>query len=77
FDGGLIHMLQTAVATDSFTIYQRYADAVRAQPPVALRDLLDFRDGRTPIPVEEVESITQLRKRLISPAISLGALSPE
>ncbi len=77
FDGGLIHMLQTAVATDSFTIYQRYADAVRAQPPVALRDLLDFREGRTPIPVEEVESITQLRKRLISPAISLGALSPE
>ncbi|MFT8468862.1 MAG: glutamate synthase large subunit, partial [Acetobacter syzygii] len=77
FDGGLIHMLQTAVATDSFTIYQRYADAVRAQPPVALRDLLDFREGRKPIPVEEVESITQLRKRLISPAISLGALSPE
>lgn len=77
FDGGVIHMLQTAVATDSFTTYKRYADAVRAQPPVALRDLLDFRDGRTPIPVEEVESITQLRKRLISPAISLGALSPE
>lgn len=77
FDGTLIHMLQTAVATDSFTIYKRYADAVRAQPPVALRDLLDFREGRTPIPVEEVESITQLRKRLIAPAISLGALSPE
>ncbi|WP_234394992.1 glutamate synthase-related protein [Acetobacter papayae] len=77
FDGGVIHMLQTAVATDSFTTYKRYADAVRAQPPVALRDLLDFREGRTPIPVEEVESITQLRKRLISPAISLGALSPE
>lgn len=77
FDGTLIHMLQTAVATDNFTIYRRYADAVRAQPPVALRDLLDFREGRTPIPVEEVESITQLRKRLISPAISLGALSPE
>ncbi|MFT9188057.1 MAG: glutamate synthase large subunit, partial [Acetobacter orientalis] len=77
FDGNLIHMLQTAVATDSFTIYKRYADAVQAQPPVALRDLLDFREGRTPIPVEEVESITQLRKRLIAPAISLGALSPE
>lgn len=72
FDGTLIHMLQTAVASDSFTIYKRYADAVRAQPPVALRDLLDFKEGRTPIPVEAVESITQLRKRLISPAISLA-----
>ncbi|RBM09280.1 glutamate synthase large subunit [Novacetimonas cocois] len=77
FDGTLIHMLQTAVATDSFSIYQRYADAVRRQPPVALRDLLDFRGGRTPIAVESVESITELRKRLIAPGISLGALSPE
>ncbi|MBB2201185.1 glutamate synthase large subunit [Gluconacetobacter tumulisoli] len=77
FDGNLIHMLQTAVATDSFSIYRRYADAVRRMPPVALRDLLDFRGGRTPIPVESVESITQLRKRLIAPGISLGALSPE
>ncbi|MCH4091088.1 MAG: glutamate synthase large subunit [Acetobacter sp.] len=77
FDGTLIHMLQTAVGTDSFSIYQRYADAVRRQPPVALRDLLDFKSDREAIPVESVESITQLRKRLIAPAISLGALSPE
>ncbi|GBR11446.1 glutamate synthase large chain [Acetobacter oeni LMG 21952] len=77
FDGTLIHMLQTAVSSDSFTIYKRYADAVQRQKPVALRDLLDFRGGRTPISVEEVESITQLRKRLNAPAISLGALSPE
>ncbi|MBS0959046.1 glutamate synthase large subunit [Acetobacter thailandicus] len=77
FDGNVIHLLQTAVSTDSFSLYMRYAEAVKAQPPVALRDLLDFRPGRTPIPVEEVESITQLRRRLIAPAISLGALSPE
>jgi len=77
FDGGLIHTLQTACATDSFTTYRRYADAVRRQPPVALRDLLDFREGRTAIPVEDVESITEIRKRLLAPGISLGALSPE
>ena len=77
FDGGLIHTLQTACATDSFTTYRRYADAVRRQKPVALRDLLGFREGRTPIPVEDVESITEIRKRLLAPGISLGALSPE
>jgi glutamate synthase (NADPH/NADH) large chain len=78
FDGGLIHLLQSAVASDSFTAYRRYADAVRKLPPVALRDLLDFRtEGRKPIPSEEVESITEIRKRLIAPGISLGALSPE
>ena len=78
FDGGLIHMLQTAVATDSYQLYRRYAEGVRRMPPVALRDLLDFRGERCkPIPVEEVESITEIRKRLLAPGISLGALSPE
>ena len=78
FDGNAIHMLQEAVASDSFQMYRRYAETVRKAPPVALRDLLDFRlDGRKPIPVEEVESITEIRKRLIAPGISLGALSPE
>lgn len=77
FAADMIQMLQTAVSTDNFTIYQRYADAIRRQPPIALRDLLDFKSERKPIPVEDVESITQLRKRLISPGISLGALSPE
>ncbi|MCQ9155266.1 glutamate synthase large subunit [Acidomonas methanolica] len=77
FNGQLIHMLQTAVSTESFSLYRRYAEAVRRQPPVALRDLLDFRSTREPIPVDDVESITQIRRRLISPGISLGALSPE
>ncbi|MDN3565947.1 glutamate synthase large subunit [Paeniroseomonas aquatica] len=78
FDGGLIHTLQDAVETDSYTKFKRYSDAVRRQAPVALRDLLDFRtEGRTPVPLEEVDSITEIRKRLIAPGISLGALSPE
>ena len=78
FEGKLIHTLQSAVASDSFETYRRYADAVRRQKPVALRDLLDFRDqGHAAIPVDEVESITEIRKRLLAPGISLGALSPE
>ena len=78
FDGGLIHLLQEAVATDSFQTFRRYTEAVRRLPPIALRDLLDFRmDGVKPIAVDEVESITEIRKRLVAPGISLGALSPE
>ena len=83
FDGGLIHMLQEAVASDSFALFRRYTEAVRKMPPIALRDLLDFRmtdesgRAREPIPVDEVESITEIRKRLVAPGISLGALSPE
>ena len=77
FEGSLIHTLQTAVSNDSFQTYMRYSEAVRRQPPIALRDLLDFKEGRTPIPVDDVESITEIRKHLIAPGISLGALSPE
>ena len=77
FEGSLIHTLQTAVSNDSFQTYMRYSEAVRRQPPTALRDLLDFKAGYTAIPVDEVESITEIRKHLIAPGISLGALSPE
>lgn len=78
FDAPLIHLLQEAVSTGSYSTYRRYAEAVRRLPPIALRDLLDFRtDHCTPIPVDEVESITEIRKRLLAPGISLGALSPE
>jgi glutamate synthase (NADPH/NADH) large chain len=78
FDGTLIHTLQSAVESESYQTFKRYSDAVRRLPPVALRDLLDFRlEGRTPIALEEVESITEIRKRLVAPGISLGALSPE
>ena len=49
---------------------------VRKLPPIALRDLLDFRtEGAQPISVDEVESITEIRKRLVTPGMSLGALS--
>jgi glutamate synthase (NADPH/NADH) large chain len=78
FDGSLIHTLQRAVDTESYQTFKRYSEAVRRLPPVALRDLLDFRlEDRSAIAIEEVESITEIRKRLVAPGISLGALSPE
>ena len=77
FDGAQIHMLQNAVATDSYSTYRKYADAVHAMPPIHLRDLMDFHYPAEGVALEAVESITEIRKRLVSPGISLGALSPE
>jgi len=77
WDGTLIHQLQNSVETDSYGAYQRYRDQVHALPPINLRDLLDFHAKNPPISVDEVESITQIRKTLVAPGISLGALSPE
>jgi glutamate synthase (NADPH) large chain len=73
----LIHLLQTAVASESYSTYKCYSDGVRALPPIALRHLMDFRSGEAPVPLEEVESITEIRKRFVTPGMSLGALSPE
>ncbi len=77
FEGSLVHTLQTAVATDSYGAYRRYSEGLRKLPPINLRDLLDFKPKRPAVSVDEVESITEIRKRLVAPGISLGALGPE
>jgi glutamate synthase (NADPH/NADH) large chain len=76
YQAGMIHLLQHAVGTDSYSDYLKFSRAVRDAPPIALRDLLDFAQTK-PVPVEEVESITEIRKRFVTPGMSLGALSPE
>jgi glutamate synthase (NADPH) large chain len=73
----LIGLLQSAVAKESYSTYQRYSEGVRALPAVSLRDLLDFRKADAPAPLEETESITEIRRRFFTPGMSLGALSPE
>lgn len=76
WEGNLIHTLQTAVASDSYAVYRRYAEQVNKLPPINLRDLMDFNYDGPAAPIDEVESITEIRKRLVAPGISLGALSP-
>ena len=77
FEGSQIHTLQKSVSTESFATYKKYSEAVRQSPPISLRDLMEFESKRKAVAIEEVESITEIRKRLVSPGISLGALSPE
>ncbi|WP_169543867.1 glutamate synthase large subunit [Sneathiella aquimaris] len=77
FDGELIHILQTAVEKDSYSLYKKYVEGMSRMAPVNLRDLLDFKSDRAPISIDEVESITEIRKRFVTGAMSLGALSKE
>jgi len=77
FDAALVHLLQSAVGGDNYATYRRYAEGVRKLPPIHLRDLLDFKPKHAPVSLDEVESITEIRKRLVAPGISLGALGPE
>jgi len=77
YSAGLMHLLQTAVSTDSYTHYLQFARGVGELPPVYLRDLLEFNWAKDPVPIDEVEAITEIRKRFVTPGMSLGALSPE
>ncbi|GAO40691.1 glutamate synthase large subunit [Sphingomonas changbaiensis NBRC 104936] len=73
----LMHLLQTSVATDSYSTYLQFSRGVRDLPPVYLRDLLEFNFAPQPVPIDQVEAITEIRKRFVTPGMSLGALSPE
>ena len=72
-----MHMLQSACDRASYDIWKQYSAAMRANPPIHIRDLLDIKTLGKPVPIEEVESITSIRKRFVTPGMSLGALGPE
>ncbi|MBW8841296.1 MAG: glutamate synthase large subunit, partial [Sphingomonadales bacterium] len=77
YSAQLMHLLQTAVATDSYSTYQKFSRGVADLPPVYLRDLLQFNFPDEGIAIDQVEPITEIRKRFVTPGMSLGALSPE
>ncbi|HWK35214.1 glutamate synthase central domain-containing protein, partial [Sphingomonas sp.] len=77
YSAQLMHLLQSAVASDSYSTYLQFARGVRDLPPVYLRDLLEFNYPHEGVAIDSVEAITEIRKRFVTPGMSLGALSPE
>jgi glutamate synthase (NADPH/NADH) large chain len=72
-----MHMLQAACNRASYEMWKQYSAKMQSNPPIHLRDLLELKTLSNPIPIEEVESVTAIRKRFVTPGMSLGALSPE
>jgi glutamate synthase (NADPH) large chain len=72
-----MHMLQAACNRGSYEIWKQFSARMQANPPIHLRDLLAIKPIGNAIPIEEVESITSIRKRFVTPGMSLGALGPE
>ena len=77
FEAKSIHMLQTAVGSDNYQLYKKYTKLLGETQPINIRDLLSFRSFKTKANIEDIQSAHQIRKRLVTPGISLGALSPE
>jgi glutamate synthase (NADPH/NADH) large chain len=76
--GELIHLLQSACDSNSFAAYRKYSRLATARTKaVQLRDLLDFRPQPNPVPLDDVQSVNEIRKRFVTPGMSLGALGPE
>ncbi len=74
FNPDVVKAIHAYVKSGDFADFQKYAELVNGRPPVSLHDLLDFKPG-SPIPINEVESIEEIRKRFTTASISYGALS--
>ena len=71
-----VKALQKAAISGDMADYRQYTELVYGRPPTCLRDLLEF-VPRESVPVEEVEPVEDIRRRFMTQAMSLGALSPE
>ena len=70
-----MHLMQAACDRASYELWKQYSNAMQSNPPIHLRDLLAIKPLGEAIPLEDVESITSIRKRFVTPGMSLGALS--
>ncbi|KAL2320665.1 hypothetical protein Fmac_029634 [Flemingia macrophylla] len=68
----LLHKAVRQKSQSAFSVYQQYL----ANRPV-LRDLLEFKSERPPIPVGKVEPATSIVQRFCTGGMSLGAISRE
>jgi glutamate synthase (NADPH/NADH) large chain len=75
WDANTIHTLQHALETRSYTRYKKFSNYVHSQTPTTIRDLLDFNHPNPPIEISHIESLGSIRRRLVTPGVSLGALS--
>jgi glutamate synthase (ferredoxin) len=78
FSPQTIHALQKATRNGDFAAFKQYTALVNEQgrKHYTLRGLLDFKT-RTPVPIDEVESIEDIVKRFKTGAMSYGSISQE
>jgi glutamate synthase (ferredoxin) len=79
FSPQAVHALQVAVRSGDYDQYKIYAGQVNDQSRnlSTLRGLLEFKTGRKPIPIEEVEPVEAITCRFKSGAMSYGSISKE
>ena len=83
FDPETVFRLQHATRSGRYDIFKQYTERVDQQSErlMTLRGLFRFKDGestgRQPIPIEEVEPVSEIVKRFSTGAMSYGSISKE
>lgn len=75
-----IHDLQTAVRTGDYGLYKKYSKAIIKEESGSkfnLRGLLEFKQDRRAISLDEVEPLESIFKRFKTGAMSFGSISKE
>ena len=72
-----VRSYQQSANSSGYDHYEVYKNYLQNRPVTALRDLLDMGSDGSPIPIEEVESVSEIVKRFCTGGMSLGALSRE
>ncbi len=79
FNPKTVFKLQHGTRSRRYDIFKEYTRAVDDQAGrlATLRGLFRFAEGRTPVPIDEVEPISEIMKRFATGAMSYGSISAE
>ena len=80
FNPDTVFKLQHSTRTGQYSIFKEYTGLIDDQSEriASLRGLLKFKEGvRPPVPIEEVEPVSEIVKRFSTGAMSFGSISAE
>ena len=72
-----IHLLQESTKRGDYQMFKEYTKLADKEEQGYLRTLMEFDLKRTPVPLEEVESVEEIVKRFKTGAMSYGSISQE
>jgi glutamate synthase (NADPH) large chain len=79
FDPETVFRLQHATRSGRYDVFKEYTRSVdeQAKRLMTLRGLFRFKGDRQPVPIEEVEPVSEIVKRFSTGAMSYGSISQE
>ena len=79
FDPETVFRLQHSTRSGRYDIFKQYTSHIdtQAERLMTLRGLLKFASDRPPVPIEEVEPVSEIVKRFSTGAMSYGSISLE